>query len=213
MTAVTGSARRSRSRSLPHWRPTSLRRPAGRAATTCGCSCRTATARSRTRRSPTSRAICAPGDTLVVNTSATIAAAIAAVTPDGRRPARALLHGAAGRLWLVEARRPVGDTIDSLRRRPHRCRRRARRGRPPCTCSNASATRAGCGSRRRTWPRPCSTHLAAHGEPIRYKHAPGAWPLAAYQQVFGARAGQRGDARARRGRSRPSSSSTSCAGA
>ena len=32
-------------------------------------------------------------------------------------------------------------------------------------------------------------YLARHGEPIRYRHAPGAWPLAAYQQIFGAEPG------------------------
>jgi len=32
-------------------------------------------------------------------------------------------------------------------------------------------------------------YLARFGEPIRYKHAPDRWPLAAYQQVFGTEPG------------------------
>src|SRR5262249_28456791 len=32
-------------------------------------------------------------------------------------------------------------------------------------------------------------HLALHGEPIRYKHAPDPWPLDAYQQIFGCEPG------------------------
>ena len=54
-----------------------------------------------------------------------------------------------------------------------------------CTCSNASA------ARRRLWiatPHVATTvldHLAQYGEPIRYRHAPDKWPLAAYQQIFG----------------------------
>ena len=27
-------------------------------------------------------------------------------------------------------------------------------------------------------------HLNSHGEPIRYRHAPGNWPIAAYQQII-----------------------------
>ena len=32
-------------------------------------------------------------------------------------------------------------------------------------------------------------HLARFGEPIRYRHAPGPWPLSAYQQIFGTEPG------------------------
>ena len=32
-------------------------------------------------------------------------------------------------------------------------------------------------------------YLAGHGEPIRYRHAPGAWPIDAYQQIFGTEPG------------------------
>jgi S-adenosylmethionine:tRNA ribosyltransferase-isomerase len=32
-------------------------------------------------------------------------------------------------------------------------------------------------------------YLGDHGEPIRYRHAPGPWPLAAYQQIFGTEPG------------------------
>ncbi len=32
-------------------------------------------------------------------------------------------------------------------------------------------------------------HLTDHGDPIRYRHAPGPWPLRAYQQIFGTEPG------------------------
>ena len=41
----------------------------------------------------------------------------------------------------------------------------------------------------RTSARPCSSTSPRHGEPIRYRHAPGTWPLDAYQQIFGTEPG------------------------
>jgi S-adenosylmethionine:tRNA ribosyltransferase-isomerase len=124
------------------------------------------------------------GDALVVITSATIPAAIAAVAWDGS-PLR--IHFSTelpGGLWLVEARRPVDNTTapfgDDL--------------------AGADIALAGgglvhmlerFGDSPRLWlatPHLSTTvldHLRAHGEPIRYRHAPGNWPLAAYQQIFG----------------------------
>jgi S-adenosylmethionine:tRNA ribosyltransferase-isomerase len=128
------------------------------------------------------------GDALVVNTSATIAAAIDAATADGRALRIHFSTEMPGGLWLVEARRPAAETtvplFDDL--------------------TGADIMLAGGGhihlferfaDSRRLWlasPHLESSvldHLARFGEPIRYKHAPGNWPLSAYQQIFGAEPG------------------------
>ena len=126
------------------------------------------------------------GDALVVNTSATIPAAIAAATRRRARVARPLLHRA--------ARRAVA--------------RRGRAARPASTTAPFAGDLTGAdialagggrvhlldrfGDSQRLWlatphlaHRPCSTTSPRHGEPIRYRHAPGPWPLDAYQQIFG----------------------------
>jgi len=124
------------------------------------------------------------GDALVVNTSATIAAAVAAVTPDGLGLRIHFSTDLPGGLWLVEARLPVAETTQPF----------------ADDLTDVDVTLAGGGHlhlldrfgiSRRLWlatPHLDTTvldYLARHGEPIRYQHAPGAWPLAAYQQIFG----------------------------
>jgi len=128
------------------------------------------------------------GDALVVNTSATIPAAIDATAPDGHALRTHFSTELPGGLWLVEAREPVGETtapfFDDL--------------------TGVDVTLAGGGhlhlferfaGSRRLWlasPHLGSSvldHLARFGEPIRYKHAPGKWPLSAYQQIFGVEPG------------------------
>ena len=124
------------------------------------------------------------GDTLVVNTSATIPAAIGGLTADGLALCVHFSTELPGGLWLVEARLPVGASTEPF----------------PDDLGGADVLLAGggrvhmldrFGSSQRLWiaaPHLATTvleHLALHGEPIRYKHAPGAWPLEAYQQIFG----------------------------
>ena len=131
-----------------------------------------------------------PGDLLVVNTSATLPAALdgsgprvhlstplpAAGAPLARRRARALGDRAA------RGRRPPS-------RRPRRAADRAARAaaRPSCwrrTSAAGGCGRRGCGSRRR-----CSTTSTEHGEPIRYRHQPEPRPLADYQTIFASEPG------------------------
>jgi S-adenosylmethionine:tRNA ribosyltransferase-isomerase len=120
----------------------------------------------------------APGDLLVVNDSATLAAAVDVIgtdltvhfsteQPDGR--------------WVVELRRD---------RQPYADSRAGTRLRLP---GGASITLAApyLGSHGRLWvadvdvPAPLPTYLAKHGRPIRYRYVEREWPLAAYQTVFG----------------------------
>jgi S-adenosylmethionine:tRNA ribosyltransferase-isomerase len=128
------------------------------------------------------------GDVVVVNTSATIPAAISAALPD-RTPIR--VHFSTempGGFWLVEARRPDGDStvpngsdltgVDVL-----------------LTGGGRVTVLDRLPGSQRLWlasphlGSPVIDYLCAHGEPIRYRHAPGPWPLAAYQQVFGTEPG------------------------
>jgi S-adenosylmethionine:tRNA ribosyltransferase-isomerase len=128
------------------------------------------------------------GDVVVVNTSATIAAAIPATLPDGSAIRVHFSTEMPGGFWLVEARRPAALTTvpraDDL--------------------TGVDVALAGGGhltmldrlpGSTRLWlasPHlglPVIEYLAAHGEPIRYRHAPGSWPLSAYQQIFGSEPG------------------------
>ena len=121
-----------------------------------------------------------PGDVLVVNTSATLAAAI-----DGRRPDGSLVvvHFST-RLddgsWLVELRPPgraTGPVTD------------ARAGQRIGLAAGARLILRQAASPR-LWRVQVAVegdvraYLAAHGRPITYAYLAGSWPLAAYQTVF-----------------------------
>jgi S-adenosylmethionine:tRNA ribosyltransferase-isomerase len=114
------------------------------------------------------------GDVLVVNTSATLPAAVPTT-----RPGRAV-HFSTERpdgSWLVELRRPDGPDQDG---RPGQ--RYGLRG-------GATLTLREPYSRGRLWVAAVDVpdvpaYLRRHGEPIRYGYVPRRWPLAAYQTVF-----------------------------
>jgi S-adenosylmethionine:tRNA ribosyltransferase-isomerase len=125
-----------------------------------------------------------PGDLLVVNTSATIPAAVDA-SRDGGRPVTVHVSAEFGDgTWLVELRGPAscpgrvtdaregerlslpgGVTLTLLRRYP-----------------DASGTRLWAASP--TPARSLLSFLTGHGRPIRYPYVPRPWPLPAYQSVF-----------------------------
>jgi S-adenosylmethionine:tRNA ribosyltransferase-isomerase len=123
------------------------------------------------------------GDVLVVNTSATLAAALPARRSDG---GELRLHlstpdtaGGAGR-WVVELRRDGARFLG------------ARAGERLTLPAGATATLlAPYLAGARLWLATIDTpvaaledYLAAHGAPIRYDHTRGEWPLADYQTVF-----------------------------
>jgi S-adenosylmethionine:tRNA ribosyltransferase-isomerase len=130
------------------------------------------------------------GDLLVVNTSATLPAAVDAVAPDGTALE---MH--------VSTSLHAGLTVIELRRA-------ARPASVPWTVGcNGSTVRlpggasadllAPFGTPGRLWvallhlDEPLAMWLAHHGRPIRYRHVPKEWPLAAYQTIF---AGEPGSA-------------------
>lgn len=131
-----------------------------------------------------------PGDVVVVNTSATIPAALEAETSHG---APAWLHLSSrlpGGLWTVELRHRDG-------RRPSTPWLDARSGTTMLLAAGGRATlrmpadaSLRPGDPVRLWlaevalPAPPLTYLARYGLPIRYGYVPQAWPIGAYQTVF-----------------------------
>jgi S-adenosylmethionine:tRNA ribosyltransferase-isomerase len=124
-----------------------------------------------------------PGDLVVVNTSATLPAALPATGSDGLelelRLSTPAPHRVADHWWIVELR--TGD-------RPFRS---GRDGDELTLPGGGRATLAApYASGRRLWlsrldlPQPIADYLEAHGHPIRYRYVPREWPLAAYQNAF-----------------------------
>jgi S-adenosylmethionine:tRNA ribosyltransferase-isomerase len=125
----------------------------------------------------------APGDLLVVNTSATILAALDGVLPSGDQVVIHLSGGLPGGMWLVEPRRPVDGTT------------------APLDLDRAAAVSLDGGGQvrlldrfersRRLWlakldlPDGLLAYTSAHGRPIRYRHVGRDWPASRYQTVFG----------------------------
>jgi S-adenosylmethionine:tRNA ribosyltransferase-isomerase len=125
----------------------------------------------------------APGDLLVINTSATLPAALPVLGGDLRvhlsSPARGHLSPArrpGASAWLVELRRD-GERFDG-----------GAEGDVLALPGNGSATllqRDG-----RLWlaaldlPASVPHYLVRHGDPIRYRHAARDWPLERYQTVY-----------------------------
>ena len=128
-------------------------------------------------------AFLAAGDLVVVNTSATLPAALPAKRGDGLelelRLSTPAPHRVVDRWWIVELRdrdRPFlsGREEDELILPAG--------GRAMLVAPYAGA--------RRLWlarldlPAPLGAYLEEHGHPIRYRYVPRKWPLAAYQNAF-----------------------------
>jgi S-adenosylmethionine:tRNA ribosyltransferase-isomerase len=124
-----------------------------------------------------------PGDVLVVNTSATLPAAL-----DARIGGRELelrlstpAPGLDGSHWVVELRLPAEQGGEPFRRPP------AERVELPGGAAAELLAPYG-GDRlslaRLELPEPLGAYLARYGRPIRYGYVPEAWPLDAYQTVF-----------------------------
>lgn len=125
-----------------------------------------------------------PGDLVVVNTSATVAAALDATAPDGERVALHLSTELPTGLWLVEVRRPEPDGTS----RPHDG---DFAGATVTLPVGATAELMGhMPGSRRLWVAalaldvPVVDFLAEHGRPIRYRYVPESWPIDAYRNAF-----------------------------
>jgi S-adenosylmethionine:tRNA ribosyltransferase-isomerase len=124
----------------------------------------------------------APGDVVVINTSATLPAAVPA---DGGRHLLHLSTSLPGGLWLVELRAQTASgygTVPAEAQSPRVV---------PLAGGETATLLAPFGSGLRLWFATLSVGehvlpwLARWGQPIRYAYAGGAWPLSAYQNVYG----------------------------
>ena len=126
-----------------------------------------------------------PGDLLVINTSATLPAALEARLEGGER---ARVHVSTqlddGR-WVVEVRLRDGSGPDLAVVRGDRLRLRGgldltlERPYPDPEAALSRLWLASAGS-----PVSVATYLHGHGEPIRYRHLAGRYPLAEHQTVY-----------------------------
>ena len=123
-----------------------------------------------------------PGDVLVVNTSATIAAALDGRLPGGEPIVVHLSGELPGGMWLVEVREPrAGSTAPLFLDAPVVVEL--------LTGGNVRLLDHFAESKR-LWIAtldiaiPALDYAARHGRPIRYRHVPRDWPIGAYQTVF-----------------------------
>ncbi len=125
-----------------------------------------------------------PGDLLVVNTSATVPAAVDGRLPDGDPIVVHLSGELPGGVWLVEVRQPDAGTtsprfltspvgIDLLGAGRVELLTRFAGSRRLWIATVDFADRAGV-----------AAFLHEHGRPIRYRHVTREWPIEAYQTVF-----------------------------
>jgi S-adenosylmethionine:tRNA ribosyltransferase-isomerase len=131
-----------------------------------------------------------PGDVVVINTSGTLPAALAATRSDGQTLELHLSTHLAADRWTVELRRLVGKkslpfydaAAGEVIQLPGGAVAKLR--------TPYSGRFSQRGSSNRLWiadldlPIPCAGYLATFGFPIRYSYASGAWPLQYYQSVF-----------------------------
>jgi S-adenosylmethionine:tRNA ribosyltransferase-isomerase len=138
-----------------------------------------------------------PGDLLVVNTSATVNAALPATTGDGGAFELHLSTRLPGGLWSVELRRSGGKACPERSRRGSVAYVEALAGTVLLLPAGARATLLApypfvdsLASRSRLWaaavsfPGPVDAYLRDHAEPIRYGYVDRSWSIEAYQTVF-----------------------------
>jgi S-adenosylmethionine:tRNA ribosyltransferase-isomerase len=122
------------------------------------------------------------GDLLVVNTSATIPAALDGCRPNGEQVVVHLSTELPAGLWLVEVRRPVGDTTAPLVLDEPEVVALRDGGTAELVARHAGSQRLWVATL--ALGRPVLDYLAAHGRPIRYGYVPDEWPIDAYRSVF-----------------------------
>jgi S-adenosylmethionine:tRNA ribosyltransferase-isomerase len=135
------------------------------------------------------------GDLLVVNTSATLPAAVDGEGPGGRAAALHFSGRLPGGLWMVELRHRLGsgaggggETRPWLDAEPGLVVRLPAGGRAELRLPASAAVAPG--GPVRMWvatvelPEPLLPYLARHGQPIRYAYVPHPWPISSYQTVF-----------------------------
>jgi len=131
-----------------------------------------------------------PGDLLVVNTSATLNAALSATSMDGEAFEVHLSTRLPGGFWTAELRRAStnGASLPFRDARPGQTLHLSSDAELTLLAPYPNGGPATVGSR--LWlaalrvPSTVEAFLARHGFPIRYKYTSRAWPNSAYQTVF-----------------------------
>ena len=129
-----------------------------------------------------------PDDLVVVNTSATLAAAVAAVDPAGGSGLVVHLSTQlAEDRWVVEPRLVRGRSserwpVDELGRPPQRLLLGEDGSSLELLEPYLDSSRLWVARLRQ--PGPVLTWLAVHGRPIRYGYVDGLWPITSYQNVY-----------------------------
>ena len=147
------------------------------------------TARSSTRASAICREFLEPGDLLVVNTSATLPAALPRRAPAARACELRLSTPAPDRDATAGGSSSCARGDGRFARRAESATRSSCRAARGAELLAPYAGGAGCGSRGSTCRAPLEAYLGRHGHPIRYGYVPREWPLATYQTVFAAEPG------------------------
>ncbi len=131
-----------------------------------------------------------PGDLVVVNTSATLPAAVDGRRDDGRPAPVHVSSAPSDAEWVVEVRRPDGHGPDlgvapgDLLHLPGGLRLHVGRPFPDAAAAPSRLHRAAV-----TPPTPLAAYLRRHGRPIGYGYLAGRYPLADHQTVFATAAG------------------------
>jgi S-adenosylmethionine:tRNA ribosyltransferase-isomerase len=135
-----------------------------------------------------------PGDLLVVNTSGTLNAALAAATVTGERFELHLSTRLPGDFWVVEARRP--GPVASQRAQDVRAGTTFElQDRGQLTLLAPYPLAGALDAPSRLWmaalylAEPVLSYLERFGRPIRYSYVPHTWPASMYQTVFAAEPG------------------------
>jgi S-adenosylmethionine:tRNA ribosyltransferase-isomerase len=126
--------------------------------------------------------VLAPGDLLVVNTSATIPAAFDGLLPHGEPIVVHLSGSLPGDVWLVEVREPHEGSTAPLQ---------LDRAVDVALLAGGSVhLLMPFADSKRLWLAqldlggPVLAYAAAHGRPIRYRHVERDWPLSSYETIF-----------------------------
>jgi S-adenosylmethionine:tRNA ribosyltransferase-isomerase len=129
------------------------------------------------------------GDLLVVNTSATVKAALAARTAAGRALAMHVSTRLPGGLWSVEVRQPHGRAslpftgslagMELFLPANGRVRLLA-----PYPFGGALSSPSRLWTAAIEFTEPVHAYLERHGQPIRYGYVDRSWPIEMYQTVF-----------------------------
>ncbi len=130
-----------------------------------------------------------PGDLLVVNTSATLNAALGATSRGGEPFELHVSTRLPGNFWVVEVRRPASVASEPYHHaRPGTAF--AVEGGGQVTLLAPYPLDRALDVPSRLWiaapqlSQPLLSHLERFGSPIRYSYVPAPWPIAMYQTVF-----------------------------